>query len=318
MKDPELNIGNISESQYKLDNSLRPGASDAQKQQTSKDFKTNLDTSLNKIEKKRSSKNTFEDNGMWASLMSVFGQSISAPQAFAIRDSGLLELGQKAGQNAENSGKQGQPISISGSSSSSMNTQNQQSARASGKTAAASTGLEQMIASNIPAAAFNGMIPMTEFINGIGKFSRIFSIESIAGRIIDAAKLMKLNGRSELSIDIKPDLLGDLKLSIKSENGIISIQIFASAGAKALLDSNLADLQRSLASANIAVGGLEVFVNNNNNGKGFDEDAASTSKESIEPYQAAVNIGSFEALDRLLYEQKLGYNMGNTMFNIWG
>lgn len=297
MKDPELNIGGISETQYKLDGSLKPDASDFAKKRSSKDFKAELD--------------------MWTSLMSVFGQSLSTPQAYAISNSGLLDLSQKTGQNASNSSNEGAPIAVNGSSSTSMNSQSQTNAQSTNKTQAASNTLGQIAASSIPVAPFNGMIPMSEFINGIGKFSKIFSIESIAGQIIDAARIMKLNGKSELSIDIKPELLGDLKLSIKSENGIISIQIFASAGAKSLLDSNLADLQQALASANIAVGGLEVFVNNNKNGKGFEEEASSADDLGVKISRSGSDIKAFETVDRLFYEQKLGYNTANSLFNIW-
>ena len=317
MKDPELNIGSVSETQYKLDNSLKASASDSSKKQTAKDFRTNLDSSLNKIEKKRQTDGPFENSDMWSSLMSIFGQSLATPQAYALSRSGLLELGQKADQNTQSSSTAGAPIAVNGSSSTSMNTQSQTDGRSVSKTEENSSALEQLIASNLSSAPYNGIVPMSEFLNGIGKFSNIFSIESIAGQIIEAAKVMKLNGKSELSIDIKPELLGDLKLSIKSENGIITIQIFASAGAKSLLDSNLTDLQQALASANIAVGGLEVFVNNNKNGKGFDEEASSTSDTSIELSQDSSDTKAFEALDRLFYEQKLGYNTANAMFNIW-
>ncbi|MEK7376423.1 MAG: flagellar hook-length control protein FliK [Candidatus Margulisiibacteriota bacterium] len=318
MKDPELNIGGVSEIQYKLDNSLRPDTSDATKKQTPKDFKADLDSSLNRIEKKQRTDSSFENGGMWSSLMSIFGQSLSTPQAYALSRSGLLDLDHKAGQNVQTGSTAETPIAITGASSSSLNTQSRSQEQSTGKTQAASNALDQLTAAKIPAAPFNGIIPMSEFINGIGKFSKIFSIESIAGQIVDAAKMMKLNGKSELSIDIKPELLGDLKLSIKAENGIISIQIFASVSAKSLLDSNLADLQQSLASANIAVGGLEVFVNNNKNGKGFEEEASSSADSNIELSQAGNSIKSFEAFDRLFYEQKLGYNTANSLFNTWG
>jgi flagellar hook-length control protein FliK len=314
MKDAELNIGGVSETQFKLDNSLNSGAADSSKQNNSKNFKVNLDSSLNKIEKKRAEDSSVDNSDTWNSLMSIFGQSLSSPQAYAISNSGLLELGQKAGKNSATTSTEGNPIAITGSPSTSLNTQSQTDSKTMNKTQAASRALEEISAANIPVAPYNGVIPMSEFINGIGKFSSLIGIESIAEQIIAAAKLMKLKGRSELSVDIKPELLGDLKLSLKSENGIISIQIFASAGAKSLLDSNLADLQQSLASANIAVGGLEVFVNNNGSGKGFEEEAGQTGDTGTELSKAE----TFEAVDRLFFEQKLGYNTANSLIDFWG
>ncbi len=316
MKDPELNIGGVSEAKYNLDSSLKPDQSERSKKDAGKDFNIDLNTSLSRLDKKKSSKPDLESAGMWESITSMFGR-MPVPQAYAYSTGLLAEMDNKASLNAESSSSKGAPVAVSSSSDPSMGQQNRNTAPQAAKTSDTSSVLEQLFAAGIASAPYGGTIPMSDFISGLARASRLSSIELIAGQIVEAAKLLKVNGKSELTVDIKPDLLGNLKLNLKEVNGMISIQIFASSGAKDLLDTNLAELKQALASANIAVGGLEVFVGGNNESKDRADDSAAEAEMLAGPF---VPFGKTEPdvqIDRMFLEQKLGYGVHGGQFNIW-
>jgi|GEM_PF-2939705 len=316
MKDPELNIGGVSEAKYNLDSSLKPDQSERSKKDAGKDFNIDLNTSLSRLDKKKRSKTDLESAGMWESITSMFGR-IPAPQAYAYSSGPLAEMDNKVSINAENSSSKGAPAAVSGSSDPSMGHQSKNTAPQPAKTSDTSSMLEQLFAAGITSAPYGGLIPMSNFMNGLARASRLSSIELIAGQIVESAKLLKVNGKSELTVDIKPDLLGNLKLNLKEVNGMISIQIFASSTAKDLLDTNLAELKQALASANIAVGGLEVFVGGNNKDRETEDDMDSAVAPLTGSFISSASPQAAAPIDRLFLEQKLGYAASNVQFNIW-
>jgi flagellar hook-length control protein FliK len=100
-----------------------------------------------------------------------------------------------------------------------------------------------------------------QFVTAKSKLSSMTSInlDDLIAQIKDKLKLVKENGKTELSIALNPEDLGNVLMNISSKNGIISISIFADKAAKQALDENIQELERSLKNANLNVENLDIF-----------------------------------------------------------
>lgn len=108
--------------------------------------------------------------------------------------------------------------------------------------------------------------PVMDLVSKLENLSARPDIDLIAQKIIENANLIKINGKTELVLNLKPQWLGDLKMSISSDNGTLTIQIFANAKTKELIESQIEELKSLLAGANLNVGSLNVSVGNQNTG----------------------------------------------------
>ena len=90
---------------------------------------------------------------------------------------------------------------------------------------------------------------------------RSIDVEDMIAQIKDKIKFLIENGKSELSIELKPDNLGTILMSISSNKGILSINIYADQAAKQVLEENIAELERSLKQANINIEKLNISAN---------------------------------------------------------
>jgi len=88
---------------------------------------------------------------------------------------------------------------------------------------------------------------------------RSIDVDDMVAQIKNKIKFLLENGKTELSIELKPENLGTVLMSISSNKGIISINIFADQAAKQALEENLAELERSLKLAGINVQNLNVL-----------------------------------------------------------
>jgi len=99
-------------------------------------------------------------------------------------------------------------------------------------------------------------------------------LSDLVSQIQDKIKMMKDNGKLELTIQLKPDDMGSVLLSVTSNKGVLSIMIYADKLARQSLDENLADLEISLKRANLNIGSLSVQADGhkkNNNGEYLSE-----------------------------------------------
>lgn len=80
-------------------------------------------------------------------------------------------------------------------------------------------------------------------------------------QIVDKAELRLGRGQAEMVIDLKPDILGRVHLKVSSEAGRVVAEIRAeSAGAKALIESGLADLETALSEKGFSFDALTVSL----------------------------------------------------------
>lgn len=102
---------------------------------------------------------------------------------------------------------------------------------------------------------FDAMSAASEGSEAIGTLD----MNDLISQIKDKIKFIQDNGKIELSMALKPDGLGSILLSITSNKGIISINIYADALAKRTLDDRLPELEKALKLANLAIGDLKVL-----------------------------------------------------------
>ncbi|MBU7008270.1 flagellar hook-length control protein FliK [Phosphitispora fastidiosa] len=91
-------------------------------------------------------------------------------------------------------------------------------------------------------------------------------------QIIQKVKLAAAPGTSEMQIELKPEFLGRLKLTVSTENGLVTARFNThSPQVKAVIEANLAALRDSLADQGIKVDQLSVTVTPEKNHSGQGE-----------------------------------------------
>ncbi len=88
---------------------------------------------------------------------------------------------------------------------------------------------------------------------------RSIDVDDLIAQIKNKIKLLVENGGSKLSIELKPENLGTILMSVSSNKGILSINIYADQAAKQVLEENIAELKRSLEQSNLNIENLNVL-----------------------------------------------------------
>ena len=89
---------------------------------------------------------------------------------------------------------------------------------------------------------------------------REISVDDLIDQIKDKIKFMVQNGTSELSMELKPDDLGTILMSVSSSKGVLSINIYADQAVKQALEEHINELERSLKLANLNLGKLALYA----------------------------------------------------------
>jgi len=88
---------------------------------------------------------------------------------------------------------------------------------------------------------------------------RSIDVDDLIAQIKNKIKFLMENGTTNLSIELKPENLGTVLMSISITKGILSINIYADQAAKQALEENIAELERSLKSANLNIDSLNIL-----------------------------------------------------------
>jgi flagellar hook-length control protein FliK len=91
-----------------------------------------------------------------------------------------------------------------------------------------------------------------------GKLQPKLDLQSLIDEIVQQVKIVKEKGKTEISLSINPEELGEILLTITSVSGMISIQIQTSKETKKLLESERAELERSLKKAKVNLGQIRI------------------------------------------------------------
>ena len=116
----------------------------------------------------------------------------------------------------------------------------------------------------LPHAAFP--VVQTDITNGADTMQKTASSTQVAakeiiGQVITQAKVILTPHKSEMIIDLKPDSLGKISLSVVTENGIVMAKFTAdSQQVKQVLEANMQLLKDSLEKQGMTVQGFSVSV----------------------------------------------------------
>jgi flagellar hook-length control protein FliK len=91
-----------------------------------------------------------------------------------------------------------------------------------------------------------------------GKMQMSFDLQSLIDQIVAQAKMVKEKGRTELSLSLIPDELGEVFLTLTAQGGMVAINIQAGAEAKKLLESELETLKKALKKSRISFGEIKI------------------------------------------------------------
>lgn len=83
-------------------------------------------------------------------------------------------------------------------------------------------------------------------------------IDDLVSQIKDKIKFLQDNGKMELTIELKPENLGTVLMSVSSSKGVLTINIFADQAAKSALQENMKELERSFELAHLNVKELNI------------------------------------------------------------
>lgn len=91
-----------------------------------------------------------------------------------------------------------------------------------------------------------------------GKLQLKFDLQLLIDQIVEQVKLVKGKERTELSLTLKPEELGEILLVLTSRSGTISIQLQTSSETKKLIDSQKEELERALKKAHVNFDRIEI------------------------------------------------------------
>lgn len=84
-----------------------------------------------------------------------------------------------------------------------------------------------------------------------GKLQPSFDLQSLVDQILEQISLVKSKNKTELSLALKPENMGEIILTLVSHSGTVSIQIQASSETKKLIDSRRQELEMALKKAKV-------------------------------------------------------------------
>ena len=140
----------------------------------------------------------------------------------------------------------------------------------------------------------------------------------IFGQITQKAKLLITPGTTEMQIQLKPDFLGKMNLSITSENGLVTAKFNTeSYRVKEIIEANLNTLKDSLAQQGVKVDQLVVNVSTQKDYSGYQEQNYSYYHRNPGKKSKAAGTSNEEGFEKLFPADLESKNMqayyGNTV-----
>ena len=92
-----------------------------------------------------------------------------------------------------------------------------------------------------------------------GKLLSKLDLQSLVDQIVSQVKMVKEKGKTELTLGLKPDNLGEILLTLVSRSGMVSIEIQAPEETRKLLETQLKELEAALKKARINLADIKVI-----------------------------------------------------------
>ncbi len=143
--------------------------------------------------------------------------------------------------------------------------------------------------------------PKAADINNSSKIAKTVDTKEIMKQVIDKAKVVITEDKSEMVIRLKPDHLGKLTLKIVTEEGMVTAKFDAeNQKVKEIIEQNLADLKQSLKEQGLQLNSVEVSVGQDNSNEQqslFKQEVAKTQAFRRNLIDRLMNEGSMEGLN---------------------
>lgn len=109
-----------------------------------------------------------------------------------------------------------------------------------------------------------GKIPSVKELNAKTNIASEVNKDSIVDQVIEQAKLLLKDDKSEIKIKLKPEILGDLLLKVEVENGVVIAKaVVDNYKTKEIIEANFTQLRESLKEQGFDIKAFEVFVGSN-------------------------------------------------------
>lgn len=107
-------------------------------------------------------------------------------------------------------------------------------------------------------------IPIVKELNAKTNMTSEVNKDSIIDQVIEHAKLLLKDDKSEIKIKLKPEILGDLLLKVEVEKGVVAAKaIVDNYKTKEIIEANFIQLRESLKEQGFDIKTFEVFVGSN-------------------------------------------------------
>ena len=104
-------------------------------------------------------------------------------------------------------------------------------------------------------------IPFGKELNVKTSMAAEVNKDSIVDQVIEQAKLLLKDDKSEIKIKLKPEILGDLLLKVEVENGVVAAKaVVDNYKTKEIIEANFIQLRESLKEQGFDIKAFEVFV----------------------------------------------------------
>ncbi len=91
-----------------------------------------------------------------------------------------------------------------------------------------------------------------------GKLLSKLDLQHLVDEIVSQVKMVQAKGRTELTLGLKPENLGEILMTLIARSGMISIEIQANDEVKKLIQAQLRDLEIALKKAKVNVADIKV------------------------------------------------------------
>lgn len=159
---------------------------------------------------------------------------------------------------------------------------------------------------SIVAASLNqalGQAMAGEQVEAINDFQGDVAQADIIRQVVEAVRVNLSSDHTSMTLQLNPENLGRVQISVIQKNGIMQAQIIAeNEAAKNAIEGNLALLQESLDHQELKVESVEVMIASY---EFFNQQEQQSNEQNSNQTRRQSNVGSFESVDEVLEDEVL-------------
>lgn len=160
---------------------------------------------------------------------------------------------------------------------------------------------QSSVAVNLNQAIEQAISP--EQVEGINDFQGDVAQADIIRQVVEAVRVNLSSDHTSMTLQLNPENLGRVQISVIQKNGIMQAQIIAeNEAAKNAIEGNLALLQESLDHQELKVESVEVMIASY---EFFNQQEQQSNEQNSNQTRRQSNIGGFEGLDEVLEDEVL-------------